>query len=82
MSDFREFDEEMELIADEARSSRGALFSSAAEIGVERLDEKVMAMRAEGLNVTSVTVPRSGGGLVGWPPIIFLGRRRGWNFAS
>jgi len=65
VSDFREFDEEMELIADEARSSRGALFSSAAEIGVERLDEKVMAMRAEGLNVTSVTVPRSGGGVGG-----------------
>ena len=34
VSDFREFDEEMELIADEARSSRGALFSSAAEIGI------------------------------------------------
>ena len=65
VSDFREFDEEMELIADEARSSRGALFSSAAEIGIERLDEKVMAMRAEGLNVTSVTVPRSGGGVGG-----------------
>ena len=65
VSDFREFDEEMELIADEARSSRGALFSSAAEIGTERLNEKVMAMRAEGLNVTSVTVPRSGGGVGG-----------------
>ena len=65
VSDFREFDEEMELIADEARSSRGALFSSAAEIGIERLNEKVMAMRAEGLNVTSVTVPRSGGGVGG-----------------
>ena len=65
VSDFREFDEEMELIADEARSSRGALFSSAAEIGIERLNEKVMAMRAEGLNVTSVTDPRSGGGVGG-----------------
>ena len=65
VSDFREFDEEMELIADEARSSRGALFSSAVEIGTERLNEKVMAMRAEGLNVTSVTVPRSGGGVGG-----------------
>ena len=65
VSDFREFDEEMELIADEARYSRGALFSSAAEIGTKRLNEKVMAMRAEGLNVTSVTVPRSGGGVGG-----------------
>ena len=60
VSDFREFDEEMDLIADEARSARGALFSSAIELGHERMNERVMAMRAEGLNVTSVTVPRSG----------------------
>ena len=65
VSDFREFDEEMALIADEARMARGALFSSAVEIGTDRLDEKVSAMRAEGLNVTSVTVPRSGGGVGG-----------------
>lgn len=65
VSDFRDFDAEMDLIADEARLSRGALFSSAAEIGIERLNERVMAMRAEGLNVTSVTVPRSGGGVGG-----------------
>ena len=65
VSDFREFDEEMDLIADEARSARGALFSSAIELGHERMNERVMAMRAEGLNVTSVTVPRSGGGVGG-----------------
>ena len=65
VSDFREFDAEMDLIADEARMTRGALFSSAVEIGTERLNERVMAMRAEGLNVTSVTVPRSGGGVGG-----------------
>ena len=65
VSDFREFDEELDLIADEARMARGALFSSAAEIGTERLDKRVTAMRAEGLNVTSVTVPRSGGGVGG-----------------
>ena len=65
VSDFREFDEEMDLIADEARSARGALFSSAIELGHERMNERVMAMRAEGLNVTSVTVPRSGGGVSG-----------------
>ena len=65
VSDFREFDEELDLIADEARMARGALFSSAVEIGHERLDERVMQMRAEGLNVTSVTVPRSGGGVGG-----------------
>ena len=65
VSDFRDFDAEMDLIRDEARVARGALFSSAAEIGIERLNERVMAMRAEGLNVTSVTVPRSGGGVGG-----------------
>ena len=65
VSNFREFDEEMDLIADEARSARGALFSSAIELGHERMNERVMAMRAEGLNVTSVTVPRSGGGVGG-----------------
>ena len=65
VSDFREFDEECDLIADEARMARGALFSCAAEIGTERLDKRVTAMRAEGLNVTSVTVPRSGGGVGG-----------------
>ena len=65
VSDFKEFDEEMDLIADEARLTNGALFSTAAEIGVERMDKKVMAMREEGLNVTSITVPRSGGGVGG-----------------
>ena len=65
VSDFRDFDAELDLIADEARMARGALFSSAVEIGHERLNERVMQMRAEGLNVTSVTVPRSGGGVGG-----------------
>ena len=65
VSDFREFDAELDLIADEARMARGALFSSAVEMGHERLNERVMQMRAEGLNVTSVTVPRSGGGVGG-----------------
>jgi len=65
VSDFAQFDEEMDLIADEARLARGALFSTAVEIGTERSDERVMAMRAEGLNVTSITVPRSGGNVSG-----------------
>ena len=65
VSNFREFEEEIALIADEARLTRGALFTSALEFGPERLNEKVMAMRAEGLKVTSVTVPRSGGGVGG-----------------
>ena len=65
VSSFQDFDAEMDLIADEARAARGALFSSAVELGHERLNERVMRMRAEGLNVTSVTVPRSGGGVGG-----------------
>ena len=78
VSDFREFDEELDLIADEARFSRGALFSSAAEIGVERMNERVAAMREEGLNVNSVTVPRSGGGVSGLSTDNFF-RTPAWN---
>ena len=54
-----DFEAEMDLFADEARVSRGVLFSSVMEHGFERLNERVMAMRAEGLNVTSVTPARS-----------------------
>ena len=78
VSDFREFDEELDLIRDEARSARGALFSSAVEIGHERLNERVTAMRDEGLNVTSVTVPRSGGGVGGLSTNNFF-RTDAWN---
>ena len=72
VSDFREFDEEIGLIADEARVARGALFSAAVESGPERLNKKVTAMRAEGLNVTSITVPRSGGGVGGLTNELFF----------
>ena len=78
VSDFRDFDAEMALIREEARVSRGALFSSAAEMGTERLNERVSAMRAEGLNVTSVTVPRSGGGVGGLATDNFF-RTPAWN---
>ena len=78
VSDFRDFDAELDLIRDEARTARGALFSTAAEIGVERMHERVKAMRAEGLNVTSVTVPRSGGGVGGLSTNNFF-RTDGWN---
>ena len=78
VSDFRDFDAELDLIRDEARTARGALFSTATEIGVERMDERVKAMRAEGLNVTSVTVPRSGGGVGGLSTNNFF-RTEGWN---
>ena len=78
VSDFGDFDAEMDLIRDEARAARGALFSSAAEVGTARLNERVMAMRAEGLNVTSVTVPRSGGGVGGLSTDNFF-RTPAWN---
>ena len=65
VTDFSDFDAEMDLIRDGARVARGALFSSATEVGIERMNERVMAMRAEGLNVASVTVPRSAGGVGG-----------------
>ena len=54
-----DFEAEMDLFADEARVSRGVLFSSVMEHGFERLNARVMAMRAEGLNGTSVTPARS-----------------------
>ena len=65
VTDFSDFDAEMDLIRDGARVARGALFSSATEVGIERMNERVMAMRAEGLSVASVTVPRSAGGVGG-----------------
>ena len=81
VSGFQEFEEEVALIADEARVTRGALFSTAVEIGAERLDEKVKAMRAEGLKVTSITVPRSGGG-VGIGDHNFSAPPRGTRYAT
>ena len=78
VSDFRDFEAEFDLIADEARTARGALFSMAAEMGVERTNERVLAMRAEGLNVTSVTVPRSGGGVGGLSTNNYF-RTEAWN---
>ncbi|MEM7365193.1 MAG: amidohydrolase family protein [Pseudomonadota bacterium] len=78
VTDFKEFDEELDLIADEARLAKGALFSCAVEQGAARMTDKVMAMRAEGLNVTSVTVPRSGGGVGGLSTNNFF-RTPSWN---
>jgi N-acyl-D-aspartate/D-glutamate deacylase len=59
------FDDEFELLADEARVTKGVLFSSNVETGVKVQDQKVKAMLAKGLNVASVTVPRAGGGVGG-----------------
>ena len=65
VSNHNPFDEEMDLIADEARITRGALFAIAVGDGFERLDERVMAMRNEGSNVIALTVPRGGGEHIG-----------------
>ena len=78
VSDFRDFDAELDLIDYEARVARAALFSSAAEIGVDRLNERVSKMRDDGLNVHSVTVPRSGGGVGGLSTDNFF-RTPAWN---
>ncbi len=60
---FGRVDEEMDLLEEEASTGR-VLFSA---IGEQReiLDERVSAMRAQGLDVTGITVPRSGGGVGG-----------------
>ncbi len=76
---FRQFEQEMDLIADGARLTRGALFSTTVEMGAERSEERVMAMRAEGLNVTSITVPRSGGGVSGISNNNRLPRTPSWD---
>ncbi|MCZ6854282.1 MAG: amidohydrolase family protein, partial [Gammaproteobacteria bacterium] len=78
VTDFKEFEEEMELVADEARSARGVLFSMPTEAGIDTVDAKIMAMRAEDLNVTAVTVPRSGGGIGGLSNGNFF-RTRAWR---
>jgi N-acyl-D-aspartate/D-glutamate deacylase len=78
VSNFGDFEAEMDLIADEARLARGVLFSSALELGYERLNERVMAMRAQGLNITSITPPRSGGFVTGLSTKNFF-RTPAWN---
>ena len=60
---FGDLDTEMDILEEEARSSR-ILFSAIAEHGLI-LDERVSRMREKGLDVTAVTVPRSGGGVGG-----------------
>ena len=65
---FHDHDNEIDLIGEEASYCRGSLFSiltgEATDLGGQ-LDEKVMAFRRAGLNVTGVTIPRSGGGVGG-----------------
>ena len=73
---FGDLDTEMDILAEEARSSR-VLFSAISEHGLV-LDERVSAMRAGGLDVTAVTVPRSGGGVGGLSTDNFW-RTPSWN---
>ena len=58
---FGDLDNEMDILAEEAKTGR-VLFSAISEHAT-LLDERVSAMREQGLDVTAVTVPRSGGGI-------------------
>ena len=73
---FGKVEEEMDLLAEEGQSSR-ILFSAIGEHR-EALDEKVSAMRAAGVDVTAVTVPRAGGGVLGLASNLFW-RTPSWN---
>ena len=73
---FGKVEEEMDLLAEEGQSSR-ILFSAIGEHR-EALDERVSAMRAAGVDVTAVTVPRAGGGVVGLASNL-LWRTPAWN---
>ena len=73
---FGNIEEEMDLLAEEGQTSR-ILFSAIGEHR-EALDEKVTAMRGAGVDVTAVTVPRSGGGVGGLATNNFW-RTPSWN---
>ena len=68
---FGDLENEMDLMAEEGKSAR-LLFSAISEHS-DLLDERVQLMRANGVDITGVTVPRSGGGVGGlstgnfWP---------------
>ena len=73
---FGDLDNEMDLLEAEAETGR-VLFSAIAEHGV-LLNERVSAMRERGLDVTAVTVPRAGGGVIGLSNNLFW-RTPTWN---
>ena len=60
---FGKVDDEMALLAEQGKSSR-VLFSAIGEHR-EALDAAVTEMRANGVDITAVTVPRAGGGVLG-----------------
>lgn len=66
--DFSSIDREMNLLKEEARVNTRILFSAAGGGTHEQGDlfeSKVREFQAEGLDITGVTVPRSGGGVWG-----------------
>lgn len=76
------FDSEMDLLAEEARLNTRILFSTTAGgtfAHGDRVNSKVQEMRAEGLDINGVTVPRSGGNVWGFSTGNFFGRDRGHN---
>ena len=73
---FGDLENEMDLLEAEAETGR-VLFSAIAEHGAV-FDERVSAMRARGLDVTAVTVPRSGGGIISLSHNLFF-RTESWN---
>ena len=60
---FGDLETEMDIMEEEGQTAR-LLFSAISEHH-EVMDERVSAMRARGVDVTAVTVPRSGGGVGG-----------------
>ena len=73
---FGDLETEMDLLAEEAKNGP-VLFSAIAEHAA-LLDERVSGMREQGLDVTAVTVPRSGGGIIGLSTNNFW-RTESWN---
>ena len=73
---FGDLENEIDLLEAEARTGP-VLFSAIAEHGAI-FDERVSAMRKKGLDVTAVTVPRSGGGVVGLAHNLYF-RTPAWN---
>ncbi len=73
---FGKVEAEMDLLAEEGRTSR-ILFSAIGEHR-EALHAKVTAMRAAGVDITAVTVPRAGGGVGGLATNNFW-RTPSWN---
>lgn len=78
---FSEMESEMDLMADEAALCKGVLFSAVAGVTSDQgnmLNDRVQKIRADGYDITAVTVPRSGGGVGGLSTNNFW-RTEGWN---